>query len=82
VITKAKHKRAKAEDQWTPLADKLREAVAELRAARAQHQAALDDAKTLLDSAEQRLSKAMDAAIVLIEDVSETPPGTFPAITG
>jgi hypothetical protein len=77
-----KHPAKKVADQWGPLADKLREAVAELKAARAQHQAALDDAKTLLDNAELRMSKAIDGAIALIEEVSETPPGTFPAITG
>jgi len=82
MATKTRHKKAQTEDQWGPLADKLHEAVAELKAARAQHQAAVEDAKTLLDSAELRMSKATDAAIALILDVSEKPPGTFPAIQG
>lgn len=72
---------AEVNEKWDRLANKLRKAVQELKDAQKAHRTAVDDATAALAAAEDKLAAAIDDATELIEEVSETPPGTFPAIT-
>jgi hypothetical protein len=66
---------AEVNEKWTRLANKLKSAVAELEKAQKEH----DDA---MSAAQAKLTAAIDHAQQLVNEVAETPPGTFPAITG
>lgn len=73
---------AEVNPKWKPLADKLRKAADELEQAKAAHKAAVRDPNVNRDTADATLMAAIDHAQLLVMDVADTPPGTFPAVTG
>ena len=68
-----------AEDpKWLRLQEKLRKAVAALEKARTDYVAA----NPKMDASGAAFVAAVDQAQQQVKEVAETPPGTFPAVTG
>ena len=65
-------------EKWLRMQEKLRKAVAALEKARTDYVAA----NPKMDAAGAAFVSAVDQARQQVREVAETPPGTFPAITG
>jgi len=68
--------------KWIAIADKLRRAAEELVNAAAAHKAAVGNPSVSRDDADAALVTAIDHAQTVVRDIADTPPGTFPAVTG
>jgi len=73
---------ADVDPRWKPVAAKLSKAADELLNAMAAHKAAVGDPKADRNAADATLMAAVEHAELLVRDVADTPPGTFPAVTG
>ena len=71
----------KVNPKWVAIVKDLRAAAKEVKDAQAAHAEAVENAKRALDAAEAKLSKAIKRATTVIDDLADTPPGTFPAVT-
>ena len=72
----------KVNAKWLAIAAKLKASTQQLKDAQEAHAVAVENAKLVLDASEKKLADAIAAAATIIDDVADTPPGTFPAITG
>ena len=72
----------KVNAKWVKIVENLRAATQQLKDAQEAHQVAVENAKLVLDDSEKKLAAAIAAAATIVDNLSDTPPGTFPAITG
>jgi len=73
---------ADVDPRWKTVAAKLSKAADELGNAMAAHKAVLRDPKADRTAADATLMAAIEHAELVVRDVADTPPGTFPAVTG
>lgn len=73
--------KGKINPKWVPLANKLRRAEKKLDDAVAKHERAVKDALKRIEAENEALRSAIADARGLVDDVANTPPGEYPAIT-
>ncbi len=67
--------------RWVALKEKLAKIAENLDVALKDHKAAASDPKTR-DAADAALRDAVNTAVTSVNQIVDTPPGTFPAING